>query len=194
MLELIRLADTLKHVHQLPPPRGIESAEFDPFTGLARGIAAAPDLDIEDRRWLHGYLAELQGRWSGLPEGRSSCVIRGATRIDGVLTGEDDCATPLNSEPTTLGPPEWDLVPIAMAYWSFGWLNTTQYVTFCQTYGQDVARCGRFYLLRDIQEFAMTIAAIQPATRHPTQATRRLACIRGDIGPRPWPGWLPINR
>ncbi|WP_051178533.1 hypothetical protein [Nocardia concava] len=196
MLELIRLADTLKHVHQLPPPGDVESAEFDPFTGLARGIDAARGLGSEDRQWLRGHLSELQGRWHGLPEGRSRCVIHGSTRIDGVLTGGDDCATPLHSNAATVGPPEWDLIPVAMAYWSFGWLATTQYVEFCRTYGEDVARCGRFYLLRDIQEFAMAIAAARIATTDPrqrAQAACRLASVRGDIGPRPWPGWLPID-
>ncbi|PSK28830.1 hypothetical protein C6575_24235 [Nocardia seriolae] len=113
-----------------------------------------------------------------------------------MLSGDDDCAAPLDAGPVTVGPPEWDLVPMAMAYWSFGWLDTAQYAAFCRTYGQDVARCGRYYLLRDIQEFAMTIAAFRLASddrRLREQAACRLASIRGDIGPRPWPGWLPIE-
>ncbi|MEC3917475.1 hypothetical protein [Nocardia sp. CDC160] len=192
-LDPVRLADTLKLVHRIPAS-GLDSAELDPFSGLERGINTAYALDVDDRRWLHLHLAELRGRWKGLPDGRSRCVIHGTIGIDGVLTGADDCAEPPDSGSPTVGPPEWDLVPVAMAYWSFGWLTTPQYVAFCQTYGQDVARSGRYYLLRDIQEFAMTIAAARTIGngRHRSQAARRLASIRGDIGPRPWPGWVPI--
>ncbi|MVU82782.1 hypothetical protein GPX89_36800 [Nocardia sp. ET3-3] len=193
-LDVVRLAETLKRVHRLPVA-GVEAAGWDPFAGLARGIVAADLLDGEDRRWVTGYLSELRGRWKGLPSGAAASVIHGTTWIDRVITGDDDCASALTLGASAIGPPEWDLVPIAMAYWSFGWIGTAPYGAFCRTYGQDVARCGRYYLLRDIQELAMTIAALRSANGDPrqrSQAERRLASIRGDIGPRPWPGWLPI--
>ncbi|WP_225729142.1 MULTISPECIES: hypothetical protein [unclassified Nocardia] len=190
-------AESLKHLHRLPRPRNTELAQLDPFAGMAAGIAAARILDADERNWLTGHLAELSGRWDSMPLGRPWCVIRGSAPLDELIVIDGAMVIPLALERAVIGPPEWDLVRISMELWSFGWRTAPEYAEFCQAYGQDVTRWPGCYLLRDIQEFRMVVegtvaAAADPGLRG--QSAHRLACIRGDVGPRPWPGWVSIDQ
>lgn len=197
-LDLARLAETLKQLHRLPRPHTVELTELDPFAELAPGIAAARTFDAADRRWLHEHLAQLQGRWLGWPTESPPSVICGRANIDDlIIASDDEGAVSIDLGLAVLGPQEWDLVPTAMDVWSFGWSTTTEYAHFCRTYGRDVMRTDRYYLLRDIHEFTMVIAVAEAAAtdrRLHGQAAHRLACIRGDIGMRPWPDWQPLEQ
>ena len=60
-------------------------------------------------------------------------------------------------------------------------------------YGHDVTTWHGFELLRDIRELRMTCYLAQHTTEHPcthSEAELRVACLRGDHGPRPW-NWTP---
>lgn len=66
-----------------------------------------------------------------------------------------------------------------------------------QVYGHDVTEWAGFELLRDIREFRMTTMTVQAASANPAwreQALHRLACIRGEPGPRPWSGWRALEQ
>ncbi|WP_219505256.1 hypothetical protein [Nonomuraea ceibae] len=60
---------------------------------------------------------------------------------------------------------------------------------FVREYGHDVTAWAGFETLRDIREFRMTCMAAQVAGENPArhdEIVLRLACLRGDRGPRPW--------
>ncbi len=190
------MAAALLRLHSLAPPTTFALGQLQPFRGIAEMIGTTDLFTGEDRRWLHDHLAELRGRWADLPNGMQWCVIHGeAWGRDFAATVDDDVLM-LNLENLSIGPPEWDLVPTAIAYASLGWITSAQYARFCDTYHRDVMRWPGFFLLRDILEFRMTMDAVRAAGADPVhrdQARWRLACIRGDEGPRQWPGWLPLH-
>ncbi|WP_324194897.1 phosphotransferase [Nocardia terpenica] len=196
-LDLPDLARTLKGLHALPRPHTAELAELDPFAGLAQAVTAARTLAADDREWLRQRLAELQGRWKTLPTDSPWCVICGPADLGDLLITGDDHIIPIGIQAAVIGPPEWDLVPTAIEVRSLDWRTNGEYAQFCRVYGTDVTRSGPFYLLRDIQEFTMTVAVAHAAatdSRLHDQAAHRLACLRGEVGHRPWPGWTPIDR
>ncbi|MBF6216349.1 aminoglycoside phosphotransferase family protein [Nocardia puris] len=191
-----QVAALLKQLHHLPIPTELNLGRIAPFVRLDERIAAAHTLPDPDRRWLREHLADLRQRWESLPDGLPWCVIHGDAWIGNVAALEDGEAVLVDLERTSVGPPEWDLVHTAIKHSSFGWITEQQYAEFCQVYGHDVATWEGFELLRDIRELRMITMAAQTATADPAyqeQALHRLACIRGERGPRPWAGWKALD-
>lgn len=193
------LAVALSRLHSAPLPTMFSLAQVQPFRGLAHDIDAAVSFGAEDRRWLHEHLAELRGRWADLAEGRQWCVVHGEAWECEFAVTSDHRSLLLDPQHLMIGPPEWDLVPTAVEYYSLGWIDGGSYDRFCHAYGLDVTRWGGYFLLRDIRELRMTLAAariVAGADEWREQAHQRLACIRGDDGPRRWLGWerLPAAR
>ncbi|MET8874990.1 aminoglycoside phosphotransferase family protein [Nocardia sp. NPDC004604] len=189
------VAAALTRLHGLSPPTDLEFGQVAPFVGLDERIAAAHTMSADDRSWLRGHLAELRGRWAALPTGRPWCVVHGAAWSGNVVVAEDGSVILLDPGQLSIGPPEWDLVHAAIECASFGWITDEQYAQYCRGYGSDVMRWDGYYLLRDIREFRMATMAAQAAAANSAyreQAELRLACVRGDIGPRPWSGWTAL--
>ncbi|WP_433635267.1 phosphotransferase family protein [Nocardia sp. CA-120079] len=191
-----QVAALLKQLHFLPIPAELNLGKIAPFVRLEERIAAAEWLNDPDRHWLREHLADLRQRWESLPDGLSWCVVHGDAWIGNVAAMEDGEAVLLDLERTSVGPPEWDLVHTAIKHSSFRWITAEQYAEFCEVYGHDVATWEGFELLRDIRELRMTTMAAQVATSgtaNEKQAHHRLACIRGELGPRPWAGWKALG-
>lgn len=192
---LAEMGSTLQRLHQLAPPAGFSLDHFRPFLGLTEEIDAAEVFTDDDRGWLHQHVTELRGRWADLPSGLQWCVVHGEAWHAEFAATDDHEVLLMSAENLTIGPPEWDLVPTALEFRSFGWITAADYARFCDGYHHDVTRWGGFYLLRDIRELLMTMAAARAAAADPAlrrQAMLRLSCIRGDEGPRQWPGWEPL--
>ncbi|WP_039800034.1 phosphotransferase [Nocardia araoensis] len=185
------VARALGQLHRLPLP-GFELRRMSPLARVEDEIAAARTVTEDDRRWLHKHLEELRGRWTALPQGLPWSVVQGAGGDDGVVVGDDGDVILVELGRAVIGPPEWDLVHTAIDCWTAKKITASEYAEFCAGYGRDVMRWDGFYLLRDIQEFRMTLQSLRAAAVDPDyqrQALRRLAYIRGDEGMRPWPGW-----
>ncbi|WP_028479782.1 phosphotransferase [Nocardia sp. CNY236] len=185
----------LRRLHQLPLP-GFELRRIAPLARLEREIASARSVTEDDRRWLQGHLDELRGRWKVLPQGMPWSVIHGGDWDDDVVVTDDGEVMLAGLGWTAVGPPEWDLVHAAIECWTAASIGAAQYADFCNGYGCDVTRWDGFFLLRDIQEFRLTLQALSAAADNEVfqrQAVRRLAYIRGDSGMRPWPGWADLD-
>ncbi|MFI6169067.1 phosphotransferase family protein [Nocardia sp. NPDC051052] len=192
----VQVATALRKLHGLRPPANFTLGEVAPFVRLQERIEAASTLTADDRRWMLEHLAELRQRWDDLPKGLPWCVIHGDAWVGNVVSTDDGQVILLDLERTSIGPPEWDLVHTAIKWKSFGWISEKQYDEFCDVYEYDVTDWQGFELLRDIREFRMTTMAAQSATTNPAdreQAVHRLACIRGEQGPRPWGGWKALD-
>lgn len=187
------VADALRRLHDLAVPTEFTLAPLAPFTRLAQRIDAATTLPIADRSWLRDHLTELQHRYATLPEGLPCRVIHGDAWVGNIVTTDDGHTILLDLERCSIGPPEWDLVSTAVKHTSFAWVSTQDYQDFCRHYGHDVTTWHGFELLRDIRELRMTCYLAQHATEHPcarSEAELRVACLRGNHGPRPW-NWAP---
>jgi aminoglycoside phosphotransferase (APT) family kinase protein len=106
-----------------------------------------------------------------------------------IVATDDGRTVLLDLERCSIGPPEWDMVSIAIRRTSFTWLPEPDYRSFCRRYGRDVTSWSGYGLLRDIRELRMALYRVQRAAEHPedkAEAELRVACLRGSRGLRPW--------
>jgi aminoglycoside phosphotransferase (APT) family kinase protein len=186
---VVEIADVLRHLHDLPVPAGLLDP-LDPFVRLAERIDTGTTLPADDRAWLHGRLAELREQYRTLPVGLPTTVVHGDAWGGNIVTTDSGRTVLLDLERCSIGPPEWDMVSIAIRRTSFTWLPEPDYRDFCRRYGRDVTTWSGYGLLRDIRELRMALYRVQRAAEHPedrSEAELRVACLRGRHGPRPWP-------
>ncbi|RAS59563.1 thiamine kinase-like enzyme [Lentzea atacamensis] len=190
-----QIASALRRLHSLPVPDFAVPA-LDPFVRLAERIGGSTSFTPADRDWLRSRLAELESAYRhGLPPGLAHCVVHGDAWRGNVVATDDGEVVLLDLERMAVGPPEWDLVSTAIKYTSFGFITAQDYQDFVDGYGHDVTAWEGFELLRDVRELRMTTMAGQLAATDSTfagQAAHRLSCLRGEAGPRPWPGWVAV--
>lgn len=185
----VQVAAALRRLHDLPIPTDVELGRLDPFVRLAERIERATALPEDDRVWMRERLADLRTRWEALPAGLADSVVHGDAWIGNVVGTDDGRVVLLDLERCSVGPPEWDLTSTAVKAFTLAGISTDDYRGFVASYGHDVTTWQGFETLRDIREFRMTCMAAQVAgenpARHP-EIVHRLACLRGERGPRPW--------
>ncbi|HEX6076013.1 MAG TPA: aminoglycoside phosphotransferase family protein [Micromonosporaceae bacterium] len=188
---MAELADLLRQLHALPAPN-VELPPLAPFVRIRERIETAAMSDT-DREWLQNRLAELQELYAELPDGLPWCAIHGDP-WDGNIAVTADGPVLLDLERFGYGPPGWDLAAMAVDHITFGLLPMDDWAAFCDRYSRDVTRWHGFEVLRDIRELRKVTFAFQMAEQRADiadQAAYRLACLRGQHGPRPW-GWTAV--
>jgi len=190
------VAAALRELHRLTPPATLELPELAPFVRVAQRIEAATTISVDDQNWLLDRLTKLKAAYDGLPPGLPRCVVHGDAWRGNVVIMADNTSVLLDLERCALGPPEWDLVSTAVTYVTTAGIDTNEWGSYCEVYGYDVTTWKGFEILRDIRELRQTTMAVQVAATNPQryadQAAHRLACLRGQRGPRPWSGWWTV--
>jgi aminoglycoside phosphotransferase len=190
------VAAVLRELHKLPEPETFELPELAPFVRLAQRIESASTISADDQGWLLGRLSDLQAAYGDLPPGLPRCVVHGDAWTGNVVVTAGKTSVLLDLERCALGPPEWDLVSTAVTYVTTAKIDAKEWAVYCETYGYDVTVWEGFEVLRDIRELRQTTMAVQVANtdpeRYAAQAAHRLACLRGQLGPRPWSGWWAV--
>jgi hypothetical protein len=183
------IATVLRELHALPKP-AFDLPELAPL--WQRGDMSRADyLDASTRSWVLGRLDLLHQRYAALPSGRQWCLVHGDAWIGNFVTTASGPVM-MDLERFAYGPPEWDLVAVALAYVTHGTRPRHEWLDFCAGYGDDVTSWSGFAVLRDIRELRKAVFAVP---RHKwdsavaAQARYRLACLRGEHGPRPWKWW-----
>lgn len=192
---LVQVATVLKALHSLPVPDDVPLGYLDPFVRLPERIAEATTVPEDDRAWLQARARELQARWDELPPGMPASVVHGDARTGNIVETADGRVVMLDLERCSVGPPEWDLVSTAVKHGTYEYITGPGYKAFCDAYGADVTTWDGYTVLRDIRELRMTsFMAQQAATqaRFESEASFRIACLRGQHGPRPW-AWTPTE-
>jgi aminoglycoside phosphotransferase (APT) family kinase protein len=187
---VLEVADALRLLHGLPVPDGDLLGPLDPFVRLSERIEGGAALPADDRIWLRQHLGALRRRYRNLPPGLPHRVVHGDAWGGNIVTTPDGRTLLLDLERCSVGPPEWDLVSIALRRGSFGWLSDADYQAFAGRYGHDVTTWSGYQLLRDIRELRMALYRVQRASEHPgeqPEAQLRVSSLRGRNGPRPWP-------
>lgn len=189
------LGTVLRQLHQLPHPRPGELDgfdELDPFDGLEPLLAnELPGvLGPTDSDWLGARITELRHSYRSEHDGVTTTVIHGDAwqgNLAVPLTGGR--AVLLDLDRIGSGPPDWDLIPIAVDHTDFARLDAEDYQHFVDALGGvDVTRSPRFPTLAAITELRWTAFVIGKAADDPAaadEAHHRIACLRGTV-PRPW--------
>lgn len=183
------VATALRRLHDLAPPTSFDIGRLDPFIRLSERIDRALTLGEADRKWMRGHLADLEARYVELPLGLPESVVHGDAWIGNVVSTDDGEVVLLDLERCSIGSPEWDLTSTAVKAFTLAGISAEDYGVFVRVYGHDVTSWPGFETLRDIREFRMTCMAAQVAAENPIrqdEVVLRLACLRGERGPRPW--------
>lgn len=171
------LAGLLRQVHALPVPRGVP--DWSPLYDVRGRVADAEELDRDDRRFLLERCAvvsaELESlRWP-LPRG----LVHGDAHLGNVLGG---AAGPVlcDFDSSCVGPPEWDLVPLAVGVLRFG-EPMHRYRELADAYGFDVMAWEGFPTLCAARELKLTTSVLPSLRSNPdvrSELYRRLDDLR----------------
>lgn len=185
----VELGAVLQTIHRLPIPSMPHLPPLDPFADFAERIANASVLPAGDRSWLRDHLMDLHNRWQHLPPGKPICVVHGDAWQGNVAVPDQGEPVVLDLEHFAIGPPEWDLIAMAVDRTDFERVDQAEYRAFVDAYGgYDVTTWPGYRTLADILELRWVCFALAKASTNPRaadQARHRIACLRGGL-PRPW--------
>ncbi|WP_163506572.1 aminoglycoside phosphotransferase family protein [Fodinicola acaciae] len=181
----------LRILHQLPPPTTISLPRLDPFVGLdEETIDRLPRLTPDQRSWLTEQVAHLQHAYHTDAALDPCCVIHGDAHTGNVVTTDDGTTLLLDFERVVVGAPAWDLVSVAVLNDTTGWISAEKYSLFVDSYGEDVTTWPHYGTYRAIRELRMTCYTAQLGNDRADafgEATKRIECLQGKHGQRPWP-------
>jgi hypothetical protein len=180
------LGRLLSQIHELPPPV-LELSEFDlptwdPLDDVLRRVDDAEDLDDDDRQFLLDCCERLAETLAGLRFELPTAVVHGDAHLGNLIPSPDGPVL-CDFDSTCLGPPEWDLTPVAVGVGRFGEPART-YREMVRSYGWDVTQWAGFQVLREVRELKLITSVLPSMRSNPDvgpELTRRLADFRrGD--------------
>ncbi|WP_037308861.1 aminoglycoside phosphotransferase family protein [Amycolatopsis orientalis] len=178
------LAALLRQVHALEPPEGL--AEWAPFAAVRARVSDAEELADGDRRFLLDRCAEVEAALATLDFPLPRGLIHGDAHPGNVIAGPDGPVL-CDFDSSGVGPPEWDLTPLAVGLERFG-DPPARYRVFAERYGFDVTTWSGFSVLRAIRELKLTTSVLPILRSHPSvrdELRKRLDDLRyGRTGAR----------
>ncbi|MFD2398515.1 phosphotransferase family protein [Prauserella oleivorans] len=147
-------------------------------------------LPEDDRAWLRDLAEQLRSEYLVLVPGLPRCVIHGdAWQGNVVAPRAGGAPVLLDLDHVGIGPPEWDLVSLAVDYTDFARITDSDYQAFVDAYGgYDMTAGPGYRTLATIRELRWTAFVLGKAATSPEayeQVRHRVACLRGEIE-RPW--------
>nr|BEK65711.1 aminoglycoside phosphotransferase family protein [Kitasatospora purpeofusca] len=194
------LGGLLRALHDLDVPNELDLPVFEPFTALARRIAALPPtaLTRQQRLRLRLFLDATRDRWNTVSWPVRPCVIHGDVGPSNTILTALGQPALIDLENIAIGPALWDLAAPALRRDLYG-DPPAQYEEFSAAYGADVTRHdnGRTYrTLTALYALTSCLTAVEAAQVHgghwPAEAERRLSTVLTDPLPAPpWAWTLP---
>ncbi|WAL65530.1 aminoglycoside phosphotransferase family protein [Amycolatopsis cynarae] len=179
------LARLLRRLHALPVPVGV--AEWAPLMDVRTRIGDAEELAPEDRRFLLRRCAEAEAALGELEFPLPRALIHGDAHPGNVIVGPDGPVL-CDFDSSCLGPPEWDLTPLAVGRERFG-DPAGRYRMLADVYGFDVTAWEGFAVLRTVRELKLATSVLPILRSHPgvrAELRRRLDDLRSGRTTRPW--------
>jgi hypothetical protein len=179
------LARLLRQLHALPAPP-FAMPTWQPLDDVLRRVGEAEGLDEQDRRFLLGHCAEVAARLRELTFALPSGLVHGDAHLGNLIPSP---AGPVlcDFDSSCLGPPEWDLTPLAVGVVRFG-EPAGRYRELARTYGMDVTQWDGFDVLREVRELKLITSVLPILSSRPDvrpELLRRLADFKdGDSSAR----------
>jgi hypothetical protein len=184
------LARVLRAVHAVPLPCRLPG--WDPLTDFDNRVRHTTMMAAADREFLLRRSAELATAVAELQFVFPVAVVHGDAHVGNVIPGPDGPVL-CDFDSCAIGPPEWDLTPIAVADVRFR-RPAAHLRDFVATYGFDVRDWEGFEVLHGIRDLKL-IAGVFPRAGSPpavrAEFTRRIASLRAG---RRFQRWQTIRR
>lgn len=179
------LAKLLRRLHELPEP-SFRLPAWEPLDDVRRRIGEADGLDASDLAFLLNRYDEVAARLAAVEFTRPPVLLHGDAHLGNLIpTASGPILCDFDS--SCLGPPEWDLTPLAVGVVRFG-EPAGRYREFVRTYGMDVTRSPVFQVLREVRELKLITSVLPILSSRPEvrpELLRRLADVRrGDTSAR----------
>ena len=174
------LAALLSAVHRLPPPAGLPA--WDPLDDVRRRIGEADGLLDGELDFLRQRCAEVAERLAAVEYALPAGFVHGDAHLGNLIPG------PLGPvlcdfDSSCVGPPEWDLTPLAVGVRRFG-EPVARYAELASAYGFDVMAWPGFAVLCEVRELKLTTSVLPIMSSSPEvrpELLRRLRDFRvGD--------------
>lgn len=179
------LARLLRRVHGLAVPT-FPLPDWQPLSDVRSRIDEAEGLDDGDRRFLLERCDEVDGRLAAVDFGMPRGLVHGDAHLGNVIASADGPVL-CDFDSSCVGPPEWDLVPLAVGVIRFG-EPASQYRDLVHAYGVDITRWSGFPVLREVRELKLitsVLPIIASNVDFRTELMRRLEDFRrGDTAAR----------
>ncbi|MGP4018578.1 phosphotransferase family protein [Saccharopolyspora sp. 5N708] len=183
------LGSLLRRMHSMPPTPTF--LDWQPMADLRRRLDDAVEIDPADQHFLEQRCDYLEERLDSLRFPLPQSVIHADAHLGNVIGGADG---PLLCDLDSLcvGPPEWDLTPIAVGRLRMGHPPDWHDELAC-AYGFDITGWEGFPVLRELRELKITTGVLPILRSNPgvrDQLHRRLRTIReGDLVTQ----WAPYS-
>jgi hypothetical protein len=180
------LARLLRAVHSVPAPcRGLP--DWDPLTDFDNRLRHTTTMSPADHDFLLSHSAELAAGVERLQFALPTSVLHGDAHLGNVISGPDGPVL-CDFDSCSVGPPEWDLTPVAVADVRFGRPAEHQR-DFTEAYGFDVRSWEGFEVLHGIRDLKL-IAGVFPRADSSSvvlaEFDRRMASLRAGRRSEQW--------
>lgn len=180
------LGKLLRRIHDLPEPASW-LPRWRPLDDVAARIGEATDLDDTDLAFLKDRYDDVADQLARLEFPSAPSLVHGDAHLGNLIPGP---AGPVlcDFDSSSLGPPEWDLTPLAVGVIRFG-EPAGRYRELVRTYGMDVTRWPGFPVLRAVRELKLITSVLpiirtRPAVR--AELFRRMADVRSGNTSARW--------
>jgi Ser/Thr protein kinase RdoA (MazF antagonist) len=180
------VADLIRRLHELDPPRGFTLPASRPFDWLDDRLVGMSEVD---KTFIANRLRELRQQYEGLTFALPAGVIHGDANVGNVIMSRDGKPVLIDLDSFSVGPREWDLVQTALFYDRFGWHTEDEYRTFVDVYGFDIMEWSGYPVLADYREISMTLWLAGKAANDEASAAevhKRVEAIRTGGSRRDW--------
>jgi Ser/Thr protein kinase RdoA (MazF antagonist) len=155
------LGQLLRTVHHLPLPP-FELPHWAPIDDVRKRVDDAEALDEDVRTFLLECCDRVSAQLAELPLALTRTLVHGDAHLGNVIPSPDGPVL-CDFDSTCVGPPEWDLTPVAVGVGRFGEPDRT-YREMTRAYGFDVRGWDGFEVLREVRELKL-ITSVLPITR-----------------------------
>ncbi|WP_188986997.1 phosphotransferase enzyme family protein [Saccharopolyspora thermophila] len=183
------LGELLRRMHSKPASPNF--LDWQPMADIRRRLADAVEIDPADRAFLEQRCDHLEERLAELSFPLPRSVIHADAHLGNVIGGPDGPVL-CDLDSVCIGPPEWDLTPIAVGRLRMGHPPSWQ-DELARAYGFDITAWEGFPVLRELRELKITTGVLpilrsKPGVRE--QLHRRLRTLReGDLVTQ----WAPYS-
>ncbi|MBL7502095.1 aminoglycoside phosphotransferase family protein [Frankia sp. CNm7] len=185
------LGAALRRLHALEPPRPA-LPDWDPLDDARRRISDAEGLPAADRDFLEELLDRVATDLRAVRYRLPTAVVHGDAHLGNLIRAPDGRVLLCDFDSVSVGPAEWDLVPVAVGALRFGH-PPSRHAELAAAYGVDVTRWDGFGALRAVRELKLVTSVLPILASSPTVAAQfrvRLASLRaGDQTIR----WAPYR-